>query len=41
MGKTIVDAAASEGVQHFVFSSGAPCSELTNGKVAMKAMDSE
>ncbi|KAJ5903850.1 hypothetical protein N7504_006233 [Penicillium tannophilum] len=39
MGKLIVDAAASEGVQHFVFSSGAPCSELTNGKVAMKAMD--
>ncbi|KAJ5986946.1 hypothetical protein N7451_011311 [Penicillium sp. IBT 35674x] len=39
MGKIIVDAAASQGVQHFVFSSGAPCSELTNGKVTMKAMD--
>jgi hypothetical protein len=41
MGKIIVDAAASAGVQHFVFSSGPPCSEMTNGKVSMKAMDSE
>ncbi|KAJ6156165.1 hypothetical protein N7497_005050 [Penicillium chrysogenum] len=39
MGKIIVDAAASAGVQHFVFSSGPPCSEMTNGKVSMKAMD--
>ncbi|CAG8888208.1 unnamed protein product [Penicillium egyptiacum] len=39
MGKIIVDAAAFAGVQHFVFSSGPPCSEMTNGKVSMKAMD--
>lgn len=41
LGKTIVDAAAQAGVQHFVFSSGPPCSEMTEGKVRMKAMDSE
>ncbi|KAJ5134867.1 hypothetical protein N7448_000110 [Penicillium atrosanguineum] len=39
MGKTIVDAAAHAGVQHFVFSSGPPCTEMTGGLVQMKAMD--
>lgn len=41
LGRTIVDAAAQAGVQHLVFSSGPPCSEMTEGKVRMKAMDSE
>lgn len=41
MGKTIVDAAVEAGVQCFVFSSGPPCTEMTNGEVQMKAMDSE
>ncbi|EEP79375.1 conserved hypothetical protein [Uncinocarpus reesii 1704] len=40
MGKTIVDAAAEEGVRHFIFSSATNCTELTGGKVRMKAMDS-
>ena len=40
LGKTIVDAAAGAGVKHFVFSSGPPCTEMTKGKVRMKAMDS-
>lgn len=40
LGKTIVDAAADAGVKHFVFSSGPPCTEMTEGKVRMKAMDS-
>lgn len=40
MGKIIVDAAAEADVQHIVFSSGPPCTEMTNGKVSMKAMDS-
>ncbi|KAJ5664872.1 uncharacterized protein N7477_007320 [Penicillium maclennaniae] len=39
MGKTIVDAAAHAGVQHFVFSSGPPCTEMTDGRIQMKAMD--
>ncbi|KAJ5746497.1 hypothetical protein N7520_011679 [Penicillium odoratum] len=39
LGKTIVDAAADAGVKHFVFSSGPPCTEMTEGKVRMKAMD--
>ncbi|CAI7631484.1 unnamed protein product [Penicillium manginii] len=39
MGKIIVDAAAEAGVQHIVFSSGPSCTEMTNGKVSMKAMD--
>ncbi|KAJ5980898.1 hypothetical protein N7481_008196 [Penicillium waksmanii] len=39
MGKVIVDAAAEAGVQHVVFSSGPACTEMTNGKVSMKAMD--
>lgn len=41
MGKIIVDAAAEAGVQHVVFSSGPPCTEMTDGRVSMKAMDSE
>lgn len=41
MGKIIVDAAAQAGVQHFIFSSGPNCTELTGGKVRMKAMNSE
>lgn len=40
LGKNLVDAAAAAGVQYLVFSSGPPCTELTNGKVSMKAMDS-
>ncbi|KAF3481937.1 uncharacterized protein GIQ15_04696 [Arthroderma uncinatum] len=39
LGKSIVDAAAQAGVQNFVFSSGPPCTEMTGGKVRMKAMD--
>ncbi|KAJ6119518.1 hypothetical protein N7523_003798 [Penicillium sp. IBT 18751x] len=39
LGKTIVDAATDAGVKHFVFSSGPPCTEMTEGKVRMKAMD--
>ncbi|KAK4904157.1 hypothetical protein LTR66_017937 [Elasticomyces elasticus] len=39
MGKIIVDAAVEAGVQCFVFSSGPPCTEMTNGEVQMKAMD--
>lgn len=41
LGKTIVDAAARAGVQHLVFSSGPPCTEMTGGRVQMKAMDSK
>lgn len=41
MGKIIVDSAAQMGVQHFIFSSGPPCTEITGGKVRMKAMDSK
>lgn len=41
LGRTIIDAAAQAAVQHFVFSSGPPCTEMTGGKVRMKAMDSE
>lgn len=41
MGNIIVDAAAEAGVQHVVFSSGPSCTEMTNGKVSMKAMDSK
>ena len=40
LGKTIIDAAAQAGLQHLVFSSGPPCSDMTGGKVRMKAMDS-
>jgi len=40
LGKSIVDAAAEAGVRHLVYSSGPPCSAMTGGKVAMKAMDS-
>ncbi|KAJ6107170.1 hypothetical protein N7523_008493 [Penicillium sp. IBT 18751x] len=39
MGKTIVDAAAHAEVQHLVFSSGPPCTEMTDGRIQMKAMD--
>lgn len=41
LGKSMIDAAATAGVQHLVFSSGPNCTELTNGKVQMKAMNSE
>jgi uncharacterized protein YbjT (DUF2867 family) len=41
LGKIIVDAAAQAGVKHLVFSSAAPCSQMTDGKVRMKAMDSK
>ncbi|PHH73176.1 hypothetical protein CDD80_3992 [Ophiocordyceps camponoti-rufipedis] len=41
LGKTIVDAAVAAGVEHFVFSSGPPCVEMTDGKVNMKAMESK
>ncbi|KAI1919066.1 hypothetical protein LOZ12_002023 [Ophidiomyces ophidiicola] len=39
MGKIITDAAAEAGVKHIIFSSGPSCTELTGGKVRMKAMD--
>lgn len=39
LGKSIIDAAAAAAVQHLVFSSGPNCTELTNGKVNMKAMN--
>ncbi|KAL2359700.1 hypothetical protein RJZ56_007445 [Blastomyces dermatitidis] len=39
MGKTIIDGAIEAGVKHIVFSSGPPCTEMTGGKVRMKAMD--
>ncbi|KAL9611184.1 MAG: hypothetical protein Q9167_004169 [Letrouitia subvulpina] len=38
-GKNIVDSAAMAGVKHLVFSSGPPSTEMTGGKVGMKAMD--
>ncbi|KAK2810508.1 hypothetical protein FQN50_002997 [Emmonsiellopsis sp. PD_5] len=41
LGKILVDSAIEAGVQHLVFSSGPPCTEMTEGKVRMKAMDSE
>ncbi|KAI4160601.1 MAG: hypothetical protein LQ342_005622 [Letrouitia transgressa] len=41
LGKNIVDSAAMAGVKHFVFSSGPPSTEMTGGKVGMKAMDSK
>ncbi|KAE8369549.1 hypothetical protein BDV27DRAFT_153037 [Aspergillus caelatus] len=39
LGKSIVDAAIEAGVETFVYSGGPPCTELTGGKVSMKAMD--
>ncbi|GAB1205850.1 hypothetical protein APSETT445_004529 [Aspergillus pseudonomiae] len=39
MGKIIIDSAVQVGVKHLVFSSGPPCTEMTNGQVRMKAMD--
>ncbi|PGH17487.1 hypothetical protein AJ79_01087 [Helicocarpus griseus UAMH5409] len=39
LGKIIVDSAIEAGVQQIVFSSGPPCTEMTGGKVRMKAMD--
>ncbi|KAF7597141.1 hypothetical protein BBP40_009479 [Aspergillus hancockii] len=39
LGMKIVDMAAQAGVQHFVFSSGPSSTELTNGKIRMKAME--
>ncbi|KAL9033419.1 MAG: hypothetical protein Q9214_007526, partial [Letrouitia sp. 1 TL-2023] len=39
LGKNIVDSAAMAGVKHLVFSSGPPSTEMTGGKVGMKAMD--
>ncbi|KAK2774091.1 hypothetical protein FQN53_003762 [Emmonsiellopsis sp. PD_33] len=39
LGKILVDSAIEAGVQHLVFSSGPPCTEMTEGKVRMKAMD--
>ncbi|GAB1195929.1 hypothetical protein APSETT444_005194 [Aspergillus pseudonomiae] len=41
MGKIIIDSAVQVGVKHLVFSSGPPCTEMTNGQVRMKAMDSK
>lgn len=41
LGKTIIDSAIEAGVKHIVFSSGPPCTEMTGGKVRMKAMDSK
>ena len=41
VGKIIIDAAAKAGVQHIVYSSGPPCTAMTNGQVSMKAMDSK
>lgn len=38
-GRKIVDATAQASVQYFVFSSGPPCSEMTEGKMRMKAME--
>jgi nucleoside-diphosphate-sugar epimerase len=40
LGRSILDAAASAGVRHIVFSSGPPCVEMTGGEVNMKAMQS-
>ncbi|KAI9373562.1 hypothetical protein BJX61DRAFT_552160 [Aspergillus egyptiacus] len=39
LGKAIVDSAIEAGVQDFVYSGGPPCTEMTGGKVSMKAMD--
>ncbi|OJD12176.1 hypothetical protein AJ78_07188 [Emergomyces pasteurianus Ep9510] len=39
LGKIIIDSAIEAGVKHIVFSSGPPCTEMTGGKVRMKAMD--
>jgi hypothetical protein len=36
-----VDSAADVGVQHLVYSTGAPCSEMTQGKVQLDAYDSK
>lgn len=41
LGKSIIDVAVEAGVNHLVFSSGPPCTEMTGGKVKMKAMDSK
>ena len=41
LGEIIVDSAVQGGVKHLVFSSGPPCTEMTNGRVRMKAMDSK
>ena len=41
LGKRIVDAAAEAKVQHLVFSTLPPCSEMTGGKVKMKSFDSQ
>lgn len=40
MGKSIVDAAAQASVRHFVFSTGPSSTDLTEGKVSAKAMNS-
>lgn len=41
LGKAIVDSAIEAGVSDFVYSGGPPCTEMTGGKVSMKAMDSK
>jgi uncharacterized protein YbjT (DUF2867 family) len=41
LGKAIVDAAVEAGVQNLVYSGGPPCTQMTGGKVSMKAMDSK
>lgn len=41
LGKGIVDAAVQAGVANLIYSGGPPCTEMTGGKVSMKAMDSK
>lgn len=41
LGKAIVDAAVEAGVKNLVYSGGPPCTQMTGGKVSMKAMDSK
>ncbi|KAJ5942046.1 hypothetical protein N7516_002214 [Penicillium verrucosum] len=39
LGKAIVNAAVEAGVRDLVYSGGPPCTQMTGGKVSMKAMD--
>lgn len=41
LGRTIINTAVQAGVRHLVFSSGPNCTEMTGGRVGMKAMDSK
>ncbi|PWY80809.1 NAD(P)-binding protein [Aspergillus sclerotioniger CBS 115572] len=39
LGKNIISSAAAAGVQHMVYSSGVPVSELTNGEISIPGLD--